>query len=94
MDDWGSISITASFKWRTAGRFSYVKCTSVSTSKNLSSNAVVNKWDVTKTSEEVTIGRAKASVDYYMYNKQIPVQYRKGNLTIWCSDSGTISDNG
>lgn len=26
---WGSVSITASFKWYTKGMFSYVKCTSI-----------------------------------------------------------------
>lgn len=93
LDEWGSISLTASFSWRTEGMFSYVKCTSASASKNLSSQAAVSTWDLTKTSDEVSIGTAKASIKYYIYNTIIHGQHRDGTLTIKCSDSGTISDN-
>lgn len=39
---WGSVSITASFKWYTKGMFSYVKCTSMSASHSLDSRAKVS----------------------------------------------------
>lgn len=38
---WGSVSITASFKWYTKGMFSYVKCTSMSASHSLDSRAIM-----------------------------------------------------
>lgn len=93
LGNWGSISITASFKWYTEGGFSYVKCTSMSTRQNLSSYAKVTTWEESYTSNYVSIGSAKASVKYYMYNEQIQVQYQEGTFSITCTDEGNISDN-
>ena len=93
LDEWGSITLTASFKWRTEGMFSYVKCTSASASRDLDSNAVVSKWLLTRTEDEVSMGKANATLSYNMYNRQAPFQYRDGSVRITCSDSGTISDN-
>ena len=91
--DWGTITITASFKWYTEGIFSYVKCTSMSASHKLDSKVVVSKWNESYTSEYVSIGKAKAQVEYYFYNSAAPFQYQEGTFEITCSDSGTISDN-
>jgi len=90
---WGSITITASFKWYTEGLFSYVKCTSMSSSHSLDSKAVVSKWEESYTKDYVSIGKATAQVEYYFYNSAVPFQYQEGTFKITCSDSGTISDN-
>jgi hypothetical protein len=97
ISDWGSITVSASFHWWTDTSgilpIAYVQCTAVSASKNISSQAVMSTWDVERTPNAVSIGKASGWVDYYMYNSQIPVQYRAGTVKISCTDSGTISDN-
>lgn len=93
ISNWGSITITASFKWYTEGLFSYVKCTSMSSSHSLDSKAVVSKWEESYTKDYVSIGKATAQVEYYFYNSAVPFQYQEGTFKITCSDSGTISDN-
>ncbi len=90
---WGSITITASFKWYTEGLFSYVKCTSMSASRSLDSKVVVSTWQKSYTKDYVSIGKAKAQVEYYFYNSTNPTQYQDGTFKITCTDSGTISDN-
>ncbi len=90
---WGSVTITASFKWYTEGMFSYVKCTSMSASKSLDSKVKVSTWEKSYTKDYVSIGKAKAQVKYYFYNSKNPTQYQDGTFKITCSDSGTISDN-
>lgn len=42
----------------------------------------------------VSVGAAKASVKYSMYNSKFPAQSQKGTFTITCTDEGKISDNG
>lgn len=93
ISNWGTITITASFDWYTQGMFSYVKCTSMSASHALDSKAVVSKWETSCTDKYVSIGKAKAQVEYYFYNSEVPYQYQDGTFKITCSDSGTISDN-
>ena len=90
---WGSVSITASFKWYTKGMFSYVKCTSMSASHSLDSRAKVSTWEKNYTKDYLSIGTAKAQVKYYFYNSKNPAQYQDGTFKITCSDEGTISDN-
>jgi hypothetical protein len=90
---WGSVSITASFKWYTKGMFSYVKCTGMSASHSLDSRAKVSTWEKNYTKDYVSIGTAKAQVKYYFYNSKNPAQYQDGTFKITCSDEGTISDN-
>ena len=90
---WGSITITASFKWYTEGLFSYVKCTSMTASHSLKSQVGVSTWDKSYTKDYVSIGKAKAQVEYFFYNSVNPIQYQNGTFKITCSDSGTISDN-
>lgn len=92
--NWGSISLTASFSWRTEGAFSYIKCTGASASKaGLHSNTFVKTWYLTKTTNEVSVGSANATLKYAFYDKTAPVFGTDGTLKITCSDSGTISDN-
>lgn len=91
--NWGTITITASFKWYTEGAFSYVKCTGMTASHSLAPKAEVSKWNTSYTSDYVSIGTAKAQVDYYFYNVDAHFQYQEGTFKITCSDSGTISDN-
>lgn len=91
--EWGSVTITASFKWEKSKYFSYVECTSVSASKSLDSKARVKEWNVDKTDGKVSVGNAKGYVDYHFYNSSIPTQFVKGTIKITCSDEGTISDN-
>lgn len=93
ISNWGKISLTASFQWYTEGLFSYVKCTSMSTSRSLNANAVVSTWETSRTNDYVSVGKAHAQVKYYFYNSQFPVQYTDGTFKITCTDSGTISDN-
>lgn len=93
LSTWGTISLTARFTWKTEGNFSYVKCDSASASSKLVSGTVVDKWDVTRTSDFVAIGKAKAQVEYYIYSKSVPTSHSKGTFSITCSDTGTISDN-
>lgn len=93
ISEWGSVTVTASFKWYTENMFSYVKCTSMSASHSLKSGAVASKFNKSYTSDYVSIGKAKAQVDYYFYNEKFPAQYQEGTVKITCTDSGTISDN-
>lgn len=90
---WGSITITASFDWYTKGRFSYVRCSSMSAYYSMNSLAVNSKWDTSRTSDYVSIGKATAKVSYYFYNKSFPSQYQDGTFKVTCSDEGSISDN-
>ena len=94
IDQWGSITLTASFRWYTEGLFSYVKCTSMRATRNLDSKAVVSTWETDYTKDYVSIGTAQASVSYYMYNREVPVQHQSGTFKITCTDEGVISDNG
>ena len=71
-----------------------MKCTSMSASHNLDKKAVVSKWEKSYTEDYVSIGAAKASVKYKMYNSQVLVQFQEGTFTITCTDDGKISDNG
>ena len=91
---WGSIKLKAGFKWYTKGNFSYVKCTSMTASRDLDSKACVSKWEKDYTKDYVSIGKAKAQVEYSFYNSANPTQFQNGIFKITCSDSGTISDNG
>ena len=92
---WGTITISANFMWYTSGNFSYVKCSSMSARRSLSnSNITVSTWEKSYTSDFVAIGKAKASVKYFMYNSKVPTQYKSGTFTVTCTDSGTVSDNG
>lgn len=91
---WGSITLTASFSWYTEGIFSYVKCSSMSATKTLSSGVVASTWETSRTSDYVSIGSAKAQVTYYFYNSAVPYQHQDGTFKITCTDNGTISDNG
>jgi len=101
MKSYGKITVTASFKWYTdpnAGvpgvGVSYVKCTSVSTKHtDADPKVVTSKWEEFRTSEYQAFGVAKAGVTYYMYNREVPVQYQSGSVTIKCDDKGSISDN-
>lgn len=93
LSDWGTITITATFDWYTEGAFSYVKCVDMDATKRLSSGAVASKWEKSSTSDYVSLGKAKAQVSYYIYDKDIPTNHTDGTFTITCSDSGTISDN-
>lgn len=93
--NWGTITIKAAFKWYTKYSFpqtSYVKCTSMSASKTISSKAVCSTWETSYNSEYVTIGKASAKVKYYFYNPKNPTEHMSGTYGIYCSDSGTISD--
>ena len=94
LNGWGSISITASFKWYTQGNFSYVTCLSMNASHDLDKDAVLSKWEESYTEDFVSVGAAKASVKYSMYNSKFPAQSQKGTFTITCTDEGKISDNG
>ncbi len=91
---WGTISITASFDWYTKNLFSYVRCSSMSATYSINSGVVVSTWETDHSSEYLSIGKAEASVNYYMYNSAVPFQFQEGTFKITCSDSGTISDNG
>ena len=66
--DWGSVTVTASFKWEKSKYVSYVECTSVSAKHNLNEDAKIKKWDVDKTDGKINIGSAKGYVDYHFYN--------------------------
>ncbi len=93
LSDWGTITIKATFDWYTEGAFSYVKCVDMDATNRLSSGAVASKWEESFTSDYVSLGKAKAQVSYYIYDKDIPTNHTDGTFTITCSDSGTISDN-
>lgn len=93
VSNWGTVTITASFSWYTEGAFSYVKCTSMSASRNLESNVTVKTWNPSHTEDYVKIGKAYAQVEYHFYQTNLPTQYTKGTFKITCTDSGTISDN-
>lgn len=91
---WGTITIEATFKWYTEGCFSYVQCKRMSAYYLIESKVAVENWTKTYTSEYVSIGKAKAQVEYHFYNSEVPFQYQKGTFKITCTDSGTIKDNG
>lgn len=92
ISNWGTITIRASFTWYKEGWFSYVKCTSMSAYKNLSSNVTVSTWDTSCTENYVSIGKAYAQVKYHFYQTNLPTQFTDGTFKITCTDSGTISD--
>ncbi len=91
---WGTITLSASFKWYTKKYFSYVKCEKMNATYSVKKGIIVDKWKKSYTKDYVSIGKAHAQVSYYFYHKNIPTQYKKGTFKITCSDSGTISDNG
>ena len=99
MQDYGKITVTASFQWYTdpdAGVIgvSYVRCTGVSTKHtDVHPNIVTSTWDEIRTSEYQAFGVAEGGVKYYMYNKLVPVKYQSGSVVIKCDDTGAITDN-
>lgn len=93
VSNWGTITITASFTWYTSDNFSYVKCSSMTASHSLNSNVSVSQWDTGYTSDYISIGKAKAQVEYHFFQTNMPTQYTEGTFKITCTDSGTISDN-
>lgn len=94
ISSWGTITISATFKWYKDGMFSYVKCSSMSASRSLDSKAQVGTWETSRTKDYVAIGKASAQVKYYFYNKQNPTQHQEGTFKVTCTDTGSISDNG
>ncbi len=91
---WASITIIANFDWYTEGYFSYVRCSSMSTGRTLQPGVVVDTWNTSRTENYVSIGSAKAEVEYFFHHDNVPYQYKEGTFRITCTDSGTISDNG
>ena len=94
IENFGTIKIKATFSWYTAGKFSYVKCTSMTATPPTKNGVVCDKWDTEYTSEYVSIGKAKAQVSYQFHLKDAPAKYVDGTFKITCTDNGTISDNG
>lgn len=93
LSGWGSITLSASFKWYTKNNIRYVKCTNMSASYTMDSRVAKSKWETSYTKDYIPFGKAKAQVKYQFYNKKNPTQYQKGTFKITCTDSGTISDN-
>ena len=93
ISQWGSVTITASFQWYTEGFFSYVKCSSMTSSYSINSQVIVTKWEESYTKDYVSIGKAEAKVAYKFVNSIIPTQFIDKTFKITCTDSGTISDN-
>lgn len=99
LGDYGTISVTASFKWYTdpdkgpAGT-SYVKCTKMSAKRTGGKSYVkTSKWKKSYSSKYKAFGKAYAKLEYYLYNGKLPAQYQSGTVKITCSDTGSISDN-
>lgn len=96
IENWGTLTIKATFSWRTEGLFAYVKCNSATFNKNLTSGVTYSdsSSSTSYTSTEVSIGSANAKWEYYLYMTSFPVSYKSGTLKITCTDGGTISDSG
>lgn len=99
LGDYGTISVTASFKWYTdpdVGPIgtSYVKCTGMSATRTGGKDFVkVSKWEKDYSSEYNAFGTAYAKLNYYLYNGKNVFQYQSGTIKITCDDTGAISDN-
>lgn len=99
LGDYGVVTVTASFQWYTdsnAGIIGvrYVRCTGMSAKHTGASSLVeVSQWETDYSSEYKSFGTAYAQVSYYMYNKNVPMQYQSGTVKITCDDTGSISDN-
>lgn len=94
ISQWGTITITASFDWYTEGLFSYVRCSGMSANYSMDEKAECSKWETSRTSNYVSIGRAEAQVNYRFHNSAFPAQYQEGTFKITCTDKGSITDNG
>jgi len=91
---WGVLSITATFDWYTEGLFSYVRCSSMTSSFTPSNSSVVVSGDISTsyTSNYVAIGKANATASCALcrhYTGELEMNYI--SLSIDCSDEGTIS---
>ncbi|WP_026506390.1 hypothetical protein [Butyrivibrio sp. MC2013] len=93
---YATVTLKASFQWKTEGMFSYVKCKSMSASYKLESgiSSSQNKWITDKTTDYVSIGSAYAKVSYHFYKTKNWASYKAGTFKITCTDTGSISDNG
>jgi hypothetical protein len=97
--DWGSITLTASFRWWRGDNvlgpihFRFVEATAVSASRNLSSMAEVTTWVVDRTRGAQSVGTASAWVEFRMHNRQNPFQHQSGTFRITSNDDGRISTN-
>lgn len=93
---WGTLTITAYFDWYTKTPFSYVRCSSMSSSFVADSSYSVGiSGEITEsyTSDYVSIGKAHATASCTLYRYYLPsVELNDISLTIECSDEGTISD--
>lgn len=65
----------------------------MTSSYSLDSRVAVSTWNESYTTNYVSVGKAKAQVEYFFYNSLIPAQYQEGTFKVTCTDTGTISDN-
>lgn len=96
-DGWGTVTLTAYFDWYTKFPFSYVRCSSMTSSFDAddSNPSIGIQGEIIEyyTSDYVSIGKAEASVTYNLYRYYFPSpEYEFISLTIVCTDEGTISD--
>ena len=90
---WGKVTVYGTFKWWIDGAFCYVTCTYSYASKSFRNDVVVTQWDISHTTNNVSIGKAYSMVNFQAHNSKFPAQFIKGYLKITCTDTGTISDS-
>ena len=93
IENFGTITLSASFSWYTKGNVSYVTCTSMTATKPNKAGIVCDKWQTKRTTEYVSFGKAYAQVSYQFHLQSAPAKYVEGTFRITCTDNGTISDS-
>lgn len=93
IDGWGSITIEAAFMWYTEGIISYVKCAGMKAYNTLEANVGINTWEKSYTEDYVSVGNAKAQVEYFFYSTIYKFQHQEGTFKITCTDTGVINNN-
>lgn len=87
-----TVSLTASFTWRTEGNYRYVKCTNASGTYNILDSAVKKSYcNASRPTGEVKNGNVSATIAYEFY--KYPNQTITNSFKITCTDTGKISDN-
>lgn len=100
-DKYGSIELTASFRWWTSsgspggiGSWQSVKCTSASAVCTPAKYCSYSEKEVTHSDGEISWGKAWAKASAYFYPQDPGILIGNTyNIKITCTDTGDISDS-
>lgn len=93
VNGWGTLTIIAAFDWYTEIPFSYVRCSYMYSYFTPSPGVIYGDITNSYTSDYVAIGKASANARVTLTGHFPELAVYLMELTIECSDSGTISDH-